>query len=35
MADSALRLKSWRPVVVDVRIVPAPLERPFHGLRFI
>jgi YbbR domain-containing protein len=32
MADSALRLKTSRPVVVDVQIVPAPVERPFHGL---
>ena len=32
MADSALRLKTSRPVVVDVQIVPAPVERTVHGL---
>ena len=32
MADSAVRLKTSRPVVVDVQIVPAPVERTFHGL---
>ena len=31
MADSALRLKTSRPVVVDVQIVPAPVERTFHA----
>lgn len=32
MADSALRLKTSRSVVVDVPIVPAPVERTVHGL---
>ena len=32
MADAALRLKTSRPVVVDVQIVPAPVERTVHSL---
>ena len=32
MADSAVRLKTSRPVVVDVQIVPAPVERTVHAL---
>jgi YbbR domain-containing protein len=32
MADAALRLKTSRPVVVDVQIVPAPVERTVHAL---
>jgi YbbR domain-containing protein len=32
MADSALRLKLSRPVVVGVQIVPAPVERTVHAL---
>ena len=32
MADAALRLKTSSPVVVDVQIVPAPVERTFHSL---
>jgi len=32
MADAALRLKTSRPVVVDVQIVPAPVERTLHSL---
>jgi len=30
--DSTLRLKTSRTVVVDVQILPAPLERVVHGL---
>ncbi|MEO8259286.1 MAG: CdaR family protein [Acidobacteriota bacterium] len=32
MADAALRLKTSRPVVVDVQILPAPVERTVHSL---
>jgi YbbR domain-containing protein len=32
MVDSALRLKTSRPVVVDVQIVPAPVELTMHAL---
>ena len=32
MADSALRLKTSRSVVVEVQILPGPVERTFHDL---
>jgi len=32
MADASLRLKTSRPVVVDVQILPAPVERTLHAL---
>ena len=32
MVDSALRLKTSRPVVVDVQIVPSPVERTMRAL---
>jgi YbbR domain-containing protein len=32
MVDSALRLKTSRPVVVDVQIVPSPVERTVRAL---
>jgi YbbR domain-containing protein len=32
MLDSSLRLKTFRAAMVEVQILPAPLERTFRGL---